>query len=122
MVYCLFFSWHQFAEDMTVSVISPNSIGPSLAIFGRFPPRPGPLGLIVEMGQGTQILWPHNSPSKSCCLEPRTGRRVLTFLGLHHGRLSFAFLRVPEFLRLSMARFWRFGVRGASPLMLPFRG
>ena len=41
-----------------------------------------------EMGRGPQILWPHNSPSKSYCPAPKTGRRILMFSGLYHGRLS----------------------------------
>ena len=74
------------------------------------------------MGRSPQILWPHNSPSKSCCPDPRTGRRILTFSGLHHGRLSFVPPRVPEFLWLPMAHSWCFSVRCASPLMFPLWG
>ena len=96
------------------SAMPPSSFGPSLVILGRFPPQLGPLGLIyIKMGQGTQILWPHNSPSKSCCLDPRTGRRILMFSSLYHGRLSLVSLWAPRFLRLPMRRSWRFGVRGA---------
>ena len=104
--WCIALSFHSTSSPRTwrSSAISPNSFGPSLAILERFPPWPRPLGLVVEMGRDTQILWPYNSPSKSCCPEPRTGRRVLTFSGLHHGRLSIAFLRVLEFRRLSMKR------------------
>ena len=58
--WCIALSFHGTSMS---SVISPNSFGPSLAILGRFPPRPGPLVLIVEMGRGTQILWPHNNSS-----------------------------------------------------------
>ena len=59
----------------------PNNFGSSLVILRRFPPRPGPLGLIFEMGRGTQILWPHNNPSKFCCPDPWTGRKVLMSSG-----------------------------------------
>ena len=60
--WCIALSFHGTSSPRTwrSSVISPNSFGPSLVILGRFPPRPGPLGLIVDMGWGTQILWPHN--------------------------------------------------------------
>ena len=44
------------------------------------------------------------------------------FLGPHHGRLSLVSLWVPGFLRLPMARSWRFGVRGALSSMLSFSG
>ena len=37
------------------------------------------------MGRGCQILWPHNSPSKSCCPAPRVGRRILMSSGPCHG-------------------------------------
>ena len=52
--WCIALSFHGTSMS---SAISPNSFGPSLAILGRFPPRPGPLGW------GTQILWPHNNSS-----------------------------------------------------------
>ena len=40
------------------------------------------------------------------------------FLGPHHGRSSLVPLWVPGSLRLLKARSWRFGVRGASSLVL----
>ena len=88
--WCIALSFHDTSSPRTwrSSAISPNSFAPSLVIFRRFPHRPGPLGLIFEMGRGTQILWPHNSPSKSCCSEPWTGRRVLTFSGYLTGLSS----------------------------------
>ena len=46
------------------------------------------LGLEMEWAEAFRTFWPHNSPSKSCCPAPRTGRRILTFWGLHHGQLS----------------------------------
>ena len=76
------------------------------------------LGLDIEWAEVSRSLWPHNSPSKSCCPAPWTGRRILTFLGLYHGRLSLVPLWVPGFLRLPKARSWHFGVRGALSLML----
>ena len=88
--WCIVLSFHGTSSLRTwrSSVISPNSFRPSLVILGRFPPRPGPLGLIFEMGRGTQILWPHNSPSKSCCPESRMGRRVLMSSGYLTGLSS----------------------------------
>ena len=61
--WCIALSFHDTNSPRTwrSSAISPNSFGPSLVIFERFPPWPGPLGLIFEMGRGTQILWPHNN-------------------------------------------------------------
>ena len=41
-----------------------------------------------EMGRVCQILWPHNSPSKSFCPSPQTGRRILMSSGLCHGQSS----------------------------------
>ena len=88
--WCITLSFHYTNSPRTLrsSTISPNSFGPSLVILGRFPPRSRPLGLIFEMGWGTQILWPHNSPSKSCCSEPRTRRRVLMSSGYLTGLSS----------------------------------
>ena len=57
----------------------------------------------MEWAKASRTFWPHNSPSKSCCPAPRTGRRILTFSGLHHGRLSLVSLWVSRFLRLPMA-------------------
>ena len=59
--WCIALSFHGTSSPRTWRslAISPNSFGPSLAILRCFPPRPGPLGLIVEMGRGTQILWPY---------------------------------------------------------------
>ena len=43
-----------------------------------------------ETGQGHQTFWPHNSSSKSWCLAPREGRRILMFLAyIMVGRVSF---------------------------------
>ena len=60
------FPFHDTSSPRTwrSSAIPPNSFGPSLVILGRFPPRPGPLDLIFEMGRGTQILWPHKNKIK----------------------------------------------------------
>ena len=81
------------------------------------PPRCG-LWAWYEMGRGPQILWPHNNLSKSYCLVPRTGRRVLIFSGLCHGWLSLIPLWAPGTLRLPKVCSWHFGVRGALSLML----
>ena len=61
--WCIALSFHDTSSPRTwqSSVISPSSFGPFLVILGRFPPRPEPLGLIFEMGRGTQILWPHKT-------------------------------------------------------------
>ena len=80
------------------------------------------LGLEMEWAEASRTFWPYNSPSKSCYPAPRTGRRTLTFSDLNHGRLSLVSLWVPGFLRLAMACSWRFGVWGASSLMLSFWG
>ena len=88
--WCISLSFHDTSSSRTwrSSAISPNSFGPSLVILRRFPPRPGLLDLIFEMGRGTQVLWPHNSPSKSCYPKPRTGMRVLMSLGYLTGLSS----------------------------------
>ena len=61
------------------------------------------LGFEMEWAEASKTFWPHNSPSKSCCPAPQTGRRILTFSGLNRSRLSLVSLWVPEFLRLPMA-------------------
>ena len=43
------------------------------------------LKALMQSGLGSQILWPHNSPSKSYYLAPRTERRVLMMSNLCHG-------------------------------------
>ena len=80
------------------------------------PPRHGPWAW-YEMGRSPQILWPHNSPSKSYCPAPRAGRRILMFSGLYHGRFSFVPLWAPGPLCLLKARSWCFGVRGTLSLI-----
>ena len=40
------------------------------------------------------------------------------FSGLHHDQSSLVPLWVPRSFRLLRARFWRFGIRGASSLVL----
>ena len=101
---------------MTVSAISPNSFGLSLVILGRFPPRPVPLGLIFEMGRGTQILWPHNSPSKSCYPEPRTGEEGFDVFELPHWLVKSCHLLALKAFRLLTTCFWCFGILSVSPL------
>ena len=116
--WCIALSFHGNSLPRTwrSSAISPNSFGPSLVILGRFPPRPRPLGLIFEMGRGAQILWPHNSPSKSCYLDPRTGRRVLMSSGYLTGLSSLVICWRLRLFRLLTTRFWRFGILSVSPL------
>ena len=81
------------------------------------PPQHGPWAR-YEMDRGPQILWPHNSPSKSYYPAPRTGRRILMFSGLCYGRLSLVPLWAPGPLCLLKARSWCFGVRGTLSLIL----
>ena len=71
------------------------------------------LGFEMEWAEASRTFWPHNSPSKLCCLAPRAGRRILTFSGLNHSQLSLVPLWVPEFC---------FSVRSASSSMLSFWG
>ena len=71
------------------------------------------LGFEMEWAETSRTFWPHNSPSKLCCLAPQAGRRILTFSGLNHSQLSLVSLWVPEFC---------FSVRGASSSMLCFWG
>ena len=42
-----------------------------------------------KSGPGSQIIGPHNSPSKSCCSTSWSGRRVLVMSSLYHGLSSF---------------------------------
>ena len=76
---------------------------------GTFSSSAWALGLISN-GPESLDPWPQNSPSKSCCSDPQTGRRILTLSGPYHGRLSLVSLWVPGFLRLPMTHCWRFGV------------
>ena len=55
------------------------------------------LGLEMEWAETSRTFWPHDSPSKSCYPAPRAGRRILTFSGLSHGRLSLVSLRCQGF-------------------------
>ena len=48
------------------------------------------LGSQYKSGSGPQILWPHNSPSKSCCPTSWSGRKILLMSGLYHSLSSFA--------------------------------
>ena len=43
------------------------------------------LGSQCKSGPGSQIIGPHNSPSKSCCPISWSGRRILLMSGLYHG-------------------------------------
>ena len=47
------------------------------------------LGPQCKNGSGSQIIGPHNSPSKSCCPTSWSGRRILLMSGLYHGLPSF---------------------------------
>ena len=116
MVRCPFLSMTSVRRGHDGPTIPPNSFGPSLVILERFPPRLGPLGLIFEMGQGTQILWPHNSPSKSCCPNPQTRKRVLMSSGYLLSLSSLVICWRLRLFRLLTTRFWRFGILSMSPL------
>ena len=120
--WCFSLPWFWPAEDRVVlGSTFLQSRFPSFVLEHFFLLGVG-LGLEMEWVEVFRTFWPHNSPSKSCYPAPRTGRRILTFLGLNHGRLSLISLWVPRFLRLAMARSWRFDVRGASSSMLSFWG
>ena len=47
------------------------------------------LGSQCKSGSGPQIIGPHNSPSKSCCLTSWSRKRVLVMSGRYHGLPSF---------------------------------
>ena len=47
------------------------------------------LGSQCKSGSGSQIIGPHNSPSKSCCPTSWSGKRVLVMSGRYHGLPSF---------------------------------
>ena len=70
----------------------------------------------IKMGRGIQIPWLHNSPSKSCCLDSRTGRRVLTSSGFLTGLSSLVICWHLRLFRLLTTHFWRFGILSMSPL------
>ena len=82
---------------------------PFVRPWAFLPPWHGPWAW-YKMGRNPQILWPHNSPSKSCCPAPQTGRRILMFSGLYHGQLSFVPLWALSSLCLPKACSWRFGI------------
>ena len=82
IAYCPFFSGQELPRTCRSLAIFLTSCGPSLVYPWTLSSSVGSSGLLFGMGPGAQILWPHNSPSKSCCPEPRTGSRVLTFSGL----------------------------------------
>ena len=110
--------WFWSAEDRVVlGNIFWQSRFPSF-VLGHFFILGVGIGLDMKWAGLCQILQPHNSPSKSYCPAPRTKRRILMFLSLYHGRLSLVPLWAPGSLRLPKARSWRFGVRGASSLVL----
>ena len=105
--------WFWSAEDRVVlGSISWQSRFP-LFVLGNF--------FLLDVGHGLDMkwtgLWPHNSPSKSYCLAPRMGTRILMFSGLCHGRLSLVPLWAPGPLHLPKVCSWRFGIRGALSLM-----
>ena len=72
------------AEDRIVLGYIFKPFGLSLHVLGNTSPQRGPWAL-MESGSGSQILWFHNSPSKSCCPAPWTKRRILVTSGLCHG-------------------------------------
>ena len=114
--------WSWSAEDKVVlGSIFWQSGFPSF-VLGHFFLLGVGLGLDMKWAGLCQILQPHNSSSKSCCPAPWTERRILTFSGPYHDRLSLVPLWVPGFLRLPKTCSWRFGVRGALSLMLFWDG
>ena len=58
------------------------------------------------MGQGCQILWPHNSPSKACCLAPQVGRRILMSSGHCHSWSSLVPCRASSPAQGTLLAFW----------------
>ena len=56
----LLFPFHDTSSPRTgrPSAMSPSSFGPSLVILGRFPPRPGPLGLILKWAGAPRSFGP----------------------------------------------------------------
>ena len=71
--------------------VAPFAFGYIYGRRGSFPwPRGGPLlgralGPAQTLAWASRIYTPHNSLSKSCCLAPQTGRKVLVTSGLCHG-------------------------------------
>ena len=116
-----FFS-HDFGLPRTgsSSVVHSGSLDSLNFVLGHFFLLGVGLRFEMEWAEASRTFWPHNSPLKSCCPAPRMGRRILTFWGPRHGRLSLVSLWVSGFLRLPMACSWCFGVRGALSLMLSF--
>ena len=83
-------------EDRVILGCISRPLGLSLHVLGNDSPQCGPWAL-MESGPGPQILWPHNSPSKSCCPDLRTERRVLMRSSLYHNLLI---LVIYQFQRL----------------------
>ena len=100
-----FFS-HDFGLSRTgsSSVVRSNSLDSLRFVLGYFFLLSVGLGFKMEWVETSRTFWPYNSPLKSCCSAPQARRRILTFSGLNHSRLSLVSLWVPEFLRLPMAR------------------
>ena len=84
------------AEDRAILGCTFRLFSLSLLVIGNYSPRRGPW-ILMESGPGPQILWPHNSPSKSCCPDPQTERKVLMTLSLCH---SLSILVIYQFQRL----------------------
>ena len=77
----LFRPWD--AEDRVILGYISRPFGLLLLVLDNYSPRRGSWAL-MESGRGPQILWPHNSLSKSCCPDPRTEMRVLMTSSLCH--------------------------------------
>ena len=90
--------------------ISPSSFGPSLAILGRFSSRLGP--------------WAYHSkwPGVPRSFSPTIAHKNPAVRNLEQGVGFWCLLLALKAFRLLMTRYWHFGVRGASPLMLPLQG
>ena len=118
------------AEDRIILGYISKPFGLSLHVLGNTSSRHGPWAL-MESGPGSQILWPHNSPLKSCCPAPRTERRVWAYVMacqvlsfINAGASSFAWdklLVVRHSFNLPTPRSCRFGTRGA-PLIRSLYG
>ena len=116
--WCFPLPWFWSAKDRVVLGSISWQTGFPLFVIGHFFLLGLGLRLDMKWAEPCQILQPHNSPSKSCCLAPRMGRRILMFSGLYHGRLSLVPLWALGLLRLPKAYSWRFSVWGALSLIL----
>ena len=116
MVCCSFLPLHRFVKDRTVLGDASQQLWAFLSHSWTFSSLAWAFGLDIKMGRGIQIPWLHNSPSKSCCPDSRTGRRVLTSSGFLTGLSSLVICWRLRLFRLLTTCFWRFGILSMSPL------